>query len=293
MIFSSNPSKCVWCFLTSCGSKLPLRSRGTSIGISPVPLRELPDPRPDTACFSYPRCSAISADSAFSTNAAVSFFSNPSGPSKSSGFLYPSKSSFNTSSRIAKVPPFRQDPSSLILTYTKLRTPSILPIRPGLPARMTHDYVRHGTTSLFAALEVATGTVSERCFRRHTHQEFLAFLKILDRKYRRREIHLICDNYGTHKHPVVRTWLAEHPRFHLHLTPTSASWLNLVERWFARITQEAIRRGTFTSVAALERAILLYTQTWNENPKPFVWTKTASQIRRSLKHAHETLVTGH
>src|SRR6266496_557038 len=133
MIFSSNPSKCVWCFLTSCGSKLPLRSRGTSIGISPdsvlsvfslVPLRELPDPRPDTACFSYPRCSAISADSAFSTNAAVSFFSNPSGPSKSSGFLYPSKSSFNTSSRIAKVPPFRQDPSSLILTYTKLRTPS-------------------------------------------------------------------------------------------------------------------------------------------------------------------------
>lgn len=124
---------------------------------------------------------------------------------------------------------------------------------------MTHDYVRHGTTSLFAALEVATGKVSERCFRRHTHQEFLAFLKILERKYRRREIHLICDNYGTHKHPAVRTWLAEHPRFHLHLTPTSASWLNLVERWFARITQEAIRRGTFTSVAALERAILLYT----------------------------------
>src|SRR6266496_4285502 len=113
------------------------------------------------------------------------------------------------------------------------------------------------------------------------------------RKYRRREIHLICDNYGTHKHPIVRAWLAEHSRFHLHLTPTSASWLNLVERWFARITQEAIRRGTFTSVAALERAILLYTQTWNENPKPFVWTKTASQIRRSLKHAHETLVTGH
>src|SRR6266496_1740403 len=140
MIFSSNPSKCVWCFLTSCGSKLPLRSRGTSIGISPdsvlsvfslVPLRELPDPRPDTACFSYPRCSAISADSAFSTNAAVSFFSNPSGPSKSSGFLYPSKSSFNTSSRIAKVPPFRQDPSSLILTYTKLRTPSAQPIQDG------------------------------------------------------------------------------------------------------------------------------------------------------------------
>jgi len=173
------------------------------------------------------------------------------------------------------------------------RTQPILPMRPGLPARMTHDYTRHGTTSLFAALEVATGSVSQRCFRRHTHQEFLAFLKILDRKYRRREIHLICDNYGTHKHPAVRAWLAEHPRFHLHLTPTSASWLNLVERWFARITQEAIRRGTFTSVAALERAILLYTQTWNEDPKPFVWTKTASQIRRSLRHAHETSVTGH
>jgi transposase len=173
------------------------------------------------------------------------------------------------------------------------RTQPILPMRPGLPARMTHDYTRHGTTSLFAALEVATGSVSQRCFRRHTHQEFLAFLKILDRKYRRREIHLICDNYGTHKHPAVRAWLAEHPRFHLHLTPTSASWLNLVERWFARITQEAIRRGTFTSVAALERAILLYTQTWNEDPKPFVWTKTAPQIRRRLRHAHETSVTGH
>ncbi len=111
--------------------------------------------------------------------------------------------------------------------------------------------VRHVTTSLFAALEVATGKVSERCFRRHTHQEFLAFLNILDRNYRRREIHLICDNYGTHKHPVVRAWLAEHPRFRIHLTPTSASWLNLVERWFARITGEAIRRGTFTSVAVL------------------------------------------
>lgn len=173
------------------------------------------------------------------------------------------------------------------------RTQPILPMRPGLPARMTHDYVRHGTTSLFAALEVATGRVSQRCFRRHTHQEFLAFLKILDRRYPRREIHLICDNYGTHKHPAVRAWLADHPRFHLHLTPTSASWLNLVERWFARITQDAIRRGTFSSVAALERAILRYTETWNENPKPFVWTKTASQIRRSLRHANEISVTGH
>jgi transposase len=173
------------------------------------------------------------------------------------------------------------------------RTQPTLPMRPGLPARMTHDYVRHGTTSLFAALEVATGKVSQRCFRQHTHQEFLVFLKILDRKYRRKEIHLICDNYGTHKHPTVREWLAQHPRFHLHLTPTSASWLNLVERWFARITQEAIRRGTFLSVAALERAILRYTNTWNENPKPFVWTKTATQIRKSIRRANETSVTGH
>jgi transposase len=173
------------------------------------------------------------------------------------------------------------------------RTQPILPMRPGLPARMTHDYVRHGTTSLFAALEVATGKVSQRCFRQHTHQEFLAFLQILERKYRRNEIHLICDNYGTHKHPTVREWLAQHPRFHLHLTPTSASWLNLVERWFARITQDAIRRGTFLSVPALERTILRYTKTWNQNPKPFVWTKTPSQIRKSIRHALETSVTGH
>jgi transposase len=173
------------------------------------------------------------------------------------------------------------------------RTQPIFPMRPGLPARMTHDYVRHGTTSLFAALEVLSGKVTGRCFPRHTHREFLSFLKVLDRKYRGREIHLICDNYGTHKHPAVRQWLADHPRFHLHLTPTSASWLNLVERWFGRITQEAIRRGSFDSVRALERAILGYLDTWNGNPKPFVWTKTASQIRTSIRHAHQTSVTGH
>jgi len=112
------------------------------------------------------------------------------------------------------------------------------------------------------------------------------------REYRRPEIHLICDNYGTHKHPAVREWLARHPRFHIHLTPTSNSWLNLVERWFARITQEAIRRGTFHSVTALERAILRYTKTWNQNPKPFIWTKTATRIRRSIRHANQTSVTG-
>jgi len=169
------------------------------------------------------------------------------------------------------------------------RTQPVLPMRPGLPARRTHDYIRHGTTSLFAALEVATGRVAHRCFRQHTHEEFLAFLKLLAHRYRRKEIHLICDNYGTHKHPRLRQWLVANPR----LTPTSASWLNLVERWFARITQDAIRRGTFHSVAALERAILRYTKTWNENPKPLVWTKTAAQIRRSIHHANETSVTGH
>jgi transposase len=152
---------------------------------------------------------------------------------------------------------------------------------------------RHGTTSLFAALQVATGKVTGKCFPRHTNREFLSFLKLLDRKYRHRDLHLICDNYGTHKHPVIKKWFADHPRFHLHLTPTSASWLNLVERWFARITQEAIRRGTFISVRALERAILGYLATWNENPKPFVWTKTASQIHQSIHHAKKTFGTGH
>ena len=113
------------------------------------------------------------------------------------------------------------------------RTQPALPMWPGLPARMTHDYLRHGTTSLFAALEVASGKVHGRCFKRHTHLEFIAFLESLARRYPRLELHLICDNYGTHKHPTVKPWLAAHPRFHLHFTPTSASWLNLVERWFA------------------------------------------------------------
>jgi transposase len=119
---------------------------------------------------------------------------------------------------------------------------------------MTHDYKRNGTTSLFAALEVASG----RCWAdpHHTHTEFVDFLEAINRKYPRREVHLICDNYGTHKHPAARAWLAAHPRFKVHFTPTSASWLNLVERWFANITNQAIRRGSFDSVRALERAIM-------------------------------------
>jgi transposase len=162
------------------------------------------------------------------------------------------------------------------------RTQPALPMWPGLPARMTHDYVRHGTTSLFAALEVASGKVHGRCFKRHTHLEFIAFLESLAKRYPRLELHLICDNYGPHKHPVVREWLAAHRRFHLHFTPTSASWLNLVERWFALITSQAIRRGSFASVARLERAISRWLAHWNEHAKPFRWTKSAADIQRSL-----------
>ncbi len=165
------------------------------------------------------------------------------------------------------------------------RTAPLLPLRPGIPAQMTHDYQRNGTTSLFAALEVASGKVHGRCYRRHRHQEFIEFLNSLARRYPRREIHLICDNYGTHNHPAVRHWLRAHPRFHLHFTPTSASWLNLVERWFGLITQQAIRRGSFDSVAQLERAITRFLERWNQNAQPFAWTKTAKQIKRSIQNA--------
>ncbi len=165
------------------------------------------------------------------------------------------------------------------------RTAPLLPLRLGIPAQVTHDYERHGTTSLFAALEVASGKVHGRCYRRHRHVEFLDFLQSLGRRYRGREIHLICDNYGTHKHPAVRQWLAEHPRFHLHFTPTSASWLNLVERWFGIISQQAIRRGSFNSVFQLERAITRFVSHWNNNAQPFVWSRTTRQIKRSIHNA--------
>ena len=165
------------------------------------------------------------------------------------------------------------------------RTQTALPMWPGLPARMTHDYTRHGTTSLFAALEVASGKVHARCFRRHRHVEFIAFLNSLARRYPGRELHLVCDNYGTHKHPAVKKWLLAHPLFHLHFTPTSASWLNLVERWFALITGQAIRRGSFDSVRRLETAIMNWLKLWNDNAKPFRWTKSAADIKRSIKSA--------
>jgi transposase len=162
------------------------------------------------------------------------------------------------------------------------RTAPILPLRPGLPEKATHDYVRHGTTTLFAALEVATGKVTDACYDRHRHEEFLHFLKKVARAYPRRELHVIVDNYRTHKHADVDTWLATHPRITLHFTPTSGSWLNMVEVFFGIITRQAIRRGTFTSVKDLIGAIHRFIEAWNDRCHPFSWTKTADQI---LPHA--------
>ena len=162
------------------------------------------------------------------------------------------------------------------------RTAPILPLRPGLPERATHDYIRHGTTTLFAALEVATGKVTDACYDRHGKAEFLDFLKKVARAYPRRRLHVVCDNYHTHKHADVTAWLARNPRITLHYTPTSGSWLNLVEVFFSIITRQAIRRGTFTSVKQLVAAIRRFIDGWNERCHPFVWTKTADQI---LTHA--------
>jgi transposase len=162
------------------------------------------------------------------------------------------------------------------------RTAPILPLRPGLPERASHDYVRHGVTTLFAALEVATGKVTDACYDRHRHQEFLTFLKQVAKAYPRRELHIVLDNYGTHKHPTVAEWLAKHRRIHLHFTPTSGSWLNMVEIFFGIITRQAIRRGTFSSVGDLVAAIRRFIDGWNDRCQPFTWTKTPDQI---LEHA--------
>jgi len=158
------------------------------------------------------------------------------------------------------------------------RTAPILPLRPGLPAKQTHDYKRNGTTTLFAALEVATGRVTQACYDQHRHEEFLRFLKLVAKTYPRRKLHIVCDNYGTHKHPVVRAWLERNPRITLHFTPTSGSWLNMVEIFFGIITRQAIRRGTFRSVKDLIGAITRFIDGWNDRCQPFVWTKTADQI---------------
>ena len=170
------------------------------------------------------------------------------------------------------------------------RTQPGLPIKKGRADTMTHDYKRHGTTSLFAALDVATGAVIGQCMRRHRHQEFLRFLRTIDQQTPKTlDLHLILDNYATHKHDKVKLWLDKHPRFHLHFTPTSASWLNLVERFFGLITQERIRRGVFTSLDALETAIREYLDNHNAAPNPFVWTKSADQILAKVERARNAL----
>ena len=166
------------------------------------------------------------------------------------------------------------------------RTQPGLPLKKGRAATMTHDYKRHGTTTLFAALDVRSGLVIGECQPRHRAKEFIRFLKVIDRiVHKHFDLHLIVDNYGTHKTPEVKAWLAKHPRFHLHFTPTSASWLNLVERFFAEITIKRIRRGTFSSVTELKHAIHDYLAQHNADPTPFVWTKTADTILAKERRA--------
>ena len=173
------------------------------------------------------------------------------------------------------------------------RTQPILPLRPGLPERQTHDYERHGTTTLFAALNVLKGTVIGQCQPRHRHQEFVQFLdKIETSTDPMLDIHIILDNYGTHKHPLVKQWFRRRPRYHVHFTPTSGSWLNQVERWFAEITRKRIRRGTFRSVRELVQAIQDYIRENNKNPRPFRWVASANVILRKVRKYKRTSETG-
>lgn len=175
------------------------------------------------------------------------------------------------------------------------RTQPILPLAPGVAERRTHDYRRHGTTSLFAALNVATGQVIGQLHRRHRSDEFLSFLRRIETEVPADlDVHLIMDNYGTHKTQQIRDWLARHPRFHIHFTPTYSSWINQVERWFAALTEKQIRRGTHRSVRELETAIKLYLATYNADPRPFVWVKTADQILKSIERfCLRTSLAGH
>jgi len=177
------------------------------------------------------------------------------------------------------------------------RTQPVLPMAPARTERATHDYTRHGTTSLFAALDVATGSVIGKCHRRHRHQEFIKFLDHVNAVLPKEpgvSVHVVLDNYGTHKTPAVKRWFLRHPEYHLHFTPTSASWLNQVERFFAAITERRIRRGVFTSVIQLERAIAEYLAEHNKDPKPFVWTADADAILERLKSVCErTSDSGH
>src|ERR1700716_114968 len=170
------------------------------------------------------------------------------------------------------------------------RTQPPLPLKKGRAGTMTHDYKRHGTTTLFAALNVLTGVVIGQCLPRHRNTEFVKFLRTIDREVPTGlQIHMICDNYGTHNHANVKKWLAKHPRCHLHFIPTSSSWLNLVERWFRDLTDKAIRRGSFGSVAELIAAIEAYLAAHNEDPQPFVWTATAESILEKVKRGRVAL----
>jgi transposase len=163
------------------------------------------------------------------------------------------------------------------------RSQPVLPMMPGMPERRTHDYARHGVTSLFAAFNIADGTVISELHRRHRHQEFLKFLRKIDKNVPSGlDVHIICDNYGTHKTPEIQDWLARRLRFHVHFTPTGSSWINQVERWFGYLTDKKIRRGVHKSVQALETDIRQWIDHWNENPKPFAWVKTADEILNSL-----------
>jgi transposase len=170
------------------------------------------------------------------------------------------------------------------------RTQPGLPMKKGRLGTMTHDYKRNGTTCLFAALEVLQGKVIGQCYTRHRHQEFLKFLRRLDQEFAGDvALHLVMDNYGTHKHPNVKAWLKRHPRFVPHFVPTSSSWLNLVERWFGELTAKAVRRGSFCSVDDLKSAIDEFLNAWNEDPKPFVWTATVELILAKLARCRQTL----
>jgi len=170
------------------------------------------------------------------------------------------------------------------------RTQPGLPLKKGRSGTMTHDYKRNGTTTLFAALETLQGQVIGRCYQRHRHQEFLKFLRTLEEEFPGEvPLHLVMDNYGTHKHARVRSWLKRHPRFVMHFVPTSSSWLNLVERWFGELDDKAIRRGVFRSVDDLKTAIEAFLTVWNKDPKPFVWTATVESITEKLSCCRQTL----
>jgi transposase/transcriptional regulator with XRE-family HTH domain len=175
------------------------------------------------------------------------------------------------------------------------RSQPVLPMMPGMPEKRTHDYVRHGTVDLFAAFDIATGVVMANTYKNHRAKEWIKFLEKIDKEVpllaepdepggepHVLEIHIVADNYATHKTPAVRQWLAKHPRFHIHFTPTSSSWLNQVERWFGLLTEKLLRRGVHKSVRQLEKGILAWVGTWNEDPKPFIWTKSAEEILESI-----------